>query len=374
MPLLQHTSLTIGDSIVNDDLSVITDGNQNPNAVVTHASRYIQLDVNGNGIIDANATPTLATVFVTRERGERDILSYRVVLLDWAEDVKPGEISIAIYRQPDGIGFLYATDKMIWDDVLKEWYTICPSGFEPSQSDIFMGFLFGSMPISAFTMHAEWNEHEFSGGGDYTLETDSLMSIPLVSLPNAADIERITIPPVSIILRHGNGEARALMKDQRAQEIGKWYDNRLAFNIDSSWPLENETLTGQIVQQWHQQNVEPCVVMNIGGPRGAGRYELRAVRQYFDLGPVIPDVWTEFNVKLKHGLRDGVIAVFRDGVRIIKEDPIQTVYPENTHLNWSAGIYKPYWRDNEELEENDIPYRKMQIQTVLDEHYAIQYG
>jgi hypothetical protein len=127
----------------------------------------VRLDVTGNGIIDANDIPDLGTILVTREPGWQGNLGYRVVLEDWAEGETPNAIALAIYNQPNGIDYSYTTGGMIWDAVEEEWYATCPPGFEPGQNDIYMGFLFGALNIAAFTMHAEWDEQTFTGGGDF---------------------------------------------------------------------------------------------------------------------------------------------------------------------------------------------------------------
>ena len=165
--LMQHTSLLIGDNIVNDDLSVTTDGVPNPNAIVTVVDGVVRLDITGNGIIDANDIPTLGAIRVTREPGWQGNLGYRVVLEDWAEGSTPNAIALAIYNAPNGEGYQYTTGGMIWDGVKEEWFATCPPGFEPGQNNIYMGFLFGAKKISSFIMHSQWDEQTFSGGGDW---------------------------------------------------------------------------------------------------------------------------------------------------------------------------------------------------------------
>lgn len=168
MAKLQHTSPTLGDCIVHDDDSVTVDGVLEPNAVVTYLSDgTIRLDVDGNGIINANDFPGLGSIKVTREPGWQGNLGYRVVLEDWAEDITPNAIGMAIYNQPDGNDYSYTTGAMLWDATAEEWYCTCPAGFEPGMEDIYMGFLYGSLNIAAFTMQSQWMEQTFSGGGDY---------------------------------------------------------------------------------------------------------------------------------------------------------------------------------------------------------------
>lgn len=167
MTKLQHTSPTLGDTIVADDDSVTTDGIANPSAVVTTFEGSTRVDVNGNGIIDANPVPDLGRVRVTREEGWAGALGYRVVLEDWAEGTTPNAIALAVYDNPDGQDYLYTTGAMLWDVDAEEWYVTCPPGFEPEHNDIHMGFLYGALRISAFTMHSQWEEQIFSGGGDW---------------------------------------------------------------------------------------------------------------------------------------------------------------------------------------------------------------
>jgi hypothetical protein len=167
MAQLQHTSPTLGDTIMANNGQIRTDGVINSNAVMSVVDGVIRLDINGNGIIDANPIPDLGQIKVTREEGWQGNLGYRVVLEDWAEDVTPNAIALAIYQNPDGQDYHYTTGGMLWDDVKEEWYTVCPPGFEPGQNDIHMGFLYGATRVAAFTMIAEWDEQIFGGGGDW---------------------------------------------------------------------------------------------------------------------------------------------------------------------------------------------------------------
>jgi hypothetical protein len=188
MSLMRHTSLWIGDNVVHNDLSVTTDGSPNPNAVVSQAQGLIRLDANGNGIIDAHPVPTLGHILVTREPGWQGALGYRVVLLDWAEDAIPNAIALAIYNQPNGVDYSYTTGAMQWDPGLEQWYAVCPPGFEPGQADIYMGFLYGSLRISAFTMFADWDEQTFTGGGDFDAAARVLQTESGVDLQTEAGI------------------------------------------------------------------------------------------------------------------------------------------------------------------------------------------
>ena len=165
--IMQHTGPDIGDNWVYDDGTVITDGVPNPNAVITTYQGIKRVDFTGNGIIDANQVPNLGSIKVTRVPGWQGNLGYRVVLQDWAAGATPNAIALAIYSQPNGEGYQYTTGAMLWDATNEEWYCTCPSGFEPGQNDIHMGFLYGAKRISAFTMLAEHNEWLFSGGGDW---------------------------------------------------------------------------------------------------------------------------------------------------------------------------------------------------------------
>lgn len=167
MAKLQHTSPTLGDCIVADDDSVTVNGANSPTSVVSTYNGNTRVDVNGNGIIDANPMPDLGTIKVTREEGWQGALGYRVVLEDWDESATPNAIGMAVYNQPDGQDYAYTTGAMLWDVTNEEWYVTCPAGFEPGQADIHMGFLYGATRISAFTMRAEWDEQTFGGGGDW---------------------------------------------------------------------------------------------------------------------------------------------------------------------------------------------------------------
>lgn len=165
--LLKYDSPTLGNTVLHNDLSVTTDGVPNNNAVVSFVNERYRIDVDGNGIINANPVPGLGNITVTREPGWQGNLGYRVVLNDWAEGTTPNAIALAIYNSPDGNDYSYTTGAMQWDAEAEHWYAVCPAGFEPGQNDIYMGFLYGSLNISAFTMQAQWDEQTFSGGGDW---------------------------------------------------------------------------------------------------------------------------------------------------------------------------------------------------------------
>jgi hypothetical protein len=167
MAKLGYASPTLGFSEVQDDNTVITDGVLNTNAVVSEYEGVTRLDVDGNGIINANPEPNLGTILVTREEGWQGNLGYRVVLQDWAEGETPNAIALAIYQEPDGNNYYYTTGAMLWDATKEEWYCTCPPGFEPGQNDIYMGFLYGSINVAAFTMPAALDEQTFMGGGDW---------------------------------------------------------------------------------------------------------------------------------------------------------------------------------------------------------------
>jgi hypothetical protein len=196
MAKLQHTTPTLGDCIVHDDDSVTIDGVPSPESVVSVANDaegnpQIRLDVGGTGIIDANSIPFLGDVKVTREPGWQGNLGYRVVLLDWDENATPNAIALAVYNEPDGNNYWYTTGAMLWDSVAEEWYVTCPAGFEPGQNDIHMGFLYGSSPFSAFTMHSQWDEQTFAGGGDWetvsatTYDSRYLLHLAFIAWINA---------------------------------------------------------------------------------------------------------------------------------------------------------------------------------------------
>lgn len=167
MALLQHTGPLIGDSIVNDDGTVTTDGVPNSVAAVSTYAGTIRLDVNGNGLIDASALPILGAVRVTRVPGQGAVLGYRAVLEDWEEEATPSEIELAVYSSPNGESFSYSTGKFLWDIENEEWYTTCPLGSEPGQVDIYMGLIHKTWRVSPFTMYSHWDEQSFPGGGKF---------------------------------------------------------------------------------------------------------------------------------------------------------------------------------------------------------------
>ena len=162
---LGFASPTLGFSQVNTDGSVITDGVLNLNAVVSEAEGLTRLDVDNNGIIDANPIPILADVLVTREPGWQGSTGWRVELLDWAEP--PNAIAIAVYLNPDGNNFSWTTGGFILENDV--WTVHCSPGFEPPDgTDFYLGFLFGATNYYSFTFYHSFGESQyFSGGGDF---------------------------------------------------------------------------------------------------------------------------------------------------------------------------------------------------------------
>jgi hypothetical protein len=162
---LGFASPTLGFSQVNTDESVVTDGAPNPGAVVSVLDGTTRLDVDGNGIINANPIPALADVLVTREPGWQGSTGWRVELIDWAEP--PNAIAIAVYNNPDGNDYSWTTGGFILQNDI--WTVHCSPGFEPPDgTDFYLGFLYGSLLYYSFTYRDSFGESQgFSGGGDY---------------------------------------------------------------------------------------------------------------------------------------------------------------------------------------------------------------
>jgi hypothetical protein len=162
---LGFASPTLGFSQVNTDESVVTDGAPNLDAIVSVLDGMTRLDVDGNGIINANPLPALADVLVTREEGWQGSTGWRVELVDWAET--PNAIAIAVYTNPDGNNYSWTTGGFILQDDI--WTVHCSPGFEPPDgTDFYLGFLYGSLLYYSFTYRHSFGESQsFSGGGDY---------------------------------------------------------------------------------------------------------------------------------------------------------------------------------------------------------------
>lgn len=168
MARLQHTSPVTGNTFVLDDYSVKTDNIPDVNAVVDVVDGIIRVDVNGNGSLDINPVPTLGTVRVTRVPGYLGNIGFHVVLEDWDASATPNAIALAVYSEPNAVGYLYTTGAMLWNSEEEEWGCICPPGFEPGDNvDIHFAILYGATPISTFTLQASQSSYSFATGGDW---------------------------------------------------------------------------------------------------------------------------------------------------------------------------------------------------------------
>jgi hypothetical protein len=164
MALLQYTNngAGLGDTILHEDETVTTDGAPNMDAIVSEFDGTNQVDVAGNGIINANAAPFLGTIELTR-----DVTTggFRAVLKEWAALADPAKIKLGLYSDFNATGFIVATDGFAFDGL--EWFVLCPVGFEPGPGDIHLAFTYEDRKVSAFTMFSQWQTQTFTGGGNW---------------------------------------------------------------------------------------------------------------------------------------------------------------------------------------------------------------
>jgi hypothetical protein len=190
---MQYTNKpdVLGDTIVNDDLTVITDGVPNPSAVATFKNGQYRLDVAGNGLINANQEPVLGDLNMIREPGFSGSVGWRAELQDWAEGETPNAIALGVYSAPNATGYLWTTGGYIDENGV--WTVHCSPGFEPALgTDFYLAWLWGSLPVSPFTYFNNFGDtvgdsQVFYGGGDFgAAKTGVLAGLAMAGLDVAS--------------------------------------------------------------------------------------------------------------------------------------------------------------------------------------------
>lgn len=90
------------------------------------------------------------TVTVTREPGWQGNLGFKVVLNSTDEDFSPAQMALAVYTNPDCADYLFTTGAFTLTDGI--WGAVCPAGHESGDENINFGILYGSAPMTCWTM------------------------------------------------------------------------------------------------------------------------------------------------------------------------------------------------------------------------------
>ena len=90
------------------------------------------------------------TVTVTREPGWNAALGFKVELNSTDEDFTPGQMALAVYTNADCQDYEYTTGAFVLTGEI--WGAVCPAGFEPGDTDIHFGILYGAAPMTCWTM------------------------------------------------------------------------------------------------------------------------------------------------------------------------------------------------------------------------------
>lgn len=157
----------LGDTVVYIDDTVETDGQPNLDATVETVEGMKRIDVTGSGFIDFNQVPQLSKIRVFRVPGWNNVLGWRAELVGLVQDATPNAVSLGIYSSPGATGYLYTPGAFLWDDENQVWHIDCPAGQEPGDADIHFGVLYGSAPVSSFTLRQGLDDVTFVAGGPW---------------------------------------------------------------------------------------------------------------------------------------------------------------------------------------------------------------
>ena len=94
------------------------------------------------------------TATITREPGWNNALGFRVVLAFSDDEFVPSNIAITVYQAPDCTDYHYTLGALQYDEVNNEYYGVCSPGFEPGDVDLYLALLYGSAPLTCFTVLA----------------------------------------------------------------------------------------------------------------------------------------------------------------------------------------------------------------------------
>ncbi len=90
------------------------------------------------------------TVTVTRVEGWQGALGFKVELGSADPAFVPSNLALAVYTNPDCMDYIYTTGAFV--ETGGVWGAVCPPGQEPGDVDINFGILYGSAPMSCWTM------------------------------------------------------------------------------------------------------------------------------------------------------------------------------------------------------------------------------
>lgn len=100
------------------------------------------------------------TAHITREPGWNNALGYKIELILSDDTYSPNNIALAIYNSPDCESYKFTTGAFQYDSERNIYFSVCPAGFEPGDADVHMGLLYGSAPLSCWTLPAGTMETE----------------------------------------------------------------------------------------------------------------------------------------------------------------------------------------------------------------------
>ena len=159
---------TRDDVILYDDDSVDVNGVPYPDAIVTEyeGQKRVALNPAEPTQIQVNALPEFAQIRITRVSGWNDVLGWKAELINLEEGLVPNAMAIAVYNEPEGNGYLFTTGAFVKNEETGYWESICPPGHENGHETINFSLLYGSLKYSTFSLFDNFDEMEFSAGGD----------------------------------------------------------------------------------------------------------------------------------------------------------------------------------------------------------------
>lgn len=106
------------------------------------------------------------TAKVIREPGWNNNLGFRVIFTLSDPSYIPANIALAVYSGAECSGYLYTTGALSLDQETGLYYTVCPPGFEPGDTDIHFGLLYAAINLSCWTLSAGTSEQVFEVYGE----------------------------------------------------------------------------------------------------------------------------------------------------------------------------------------------------------------
>jgi hypothetical protein len=156
------------DILVYADDTVTVNGSPAPDAIVTHHEGIVRvaLDTAEPKMLFVNPVPPISRIRITRIPGWNDVMGWKAELMDSVPEVSPGVISLAVYQHPEADGYLYTTGAFVLDEETGLWGCVCPAGHEEGVVDYNFSMLYASVKYSPFTLFSNFDEMEFTVGGD----------------------------------------------------------------------------------------------------------------------------------------------------------------------------------------------------------------